>query len=251
MDIQEVESRQYATVDLVTSLSVQQRLVNLALEVTLAKAHATMKAYYPYFQQHLRVAWARMHRQQQQQQQQQQQDLHSGNSSNQQSGQYKRQWPLKSCMVTVENFKHHIELQEQPGSRRMQAAFPRVLGSANEQDRSSTGGWGEAFKAAELPEVQCVRDAFCSGRQISDDALQDQLSYNLWDKHVFASSWLQKQQHILTFGNLAEGKSHGSPRCLVCNLARVVHVYVDGHIMCVVCDTAYCCDCCVFLCVGR
>ena len=218
----EVESREYATVDLATSLSVEQRLVNLALEVTQAKARVTMKGYFAYWQPHLALAWHNMHKQQQQQQQQNAPPVGQQSQQQQQSGQQIRQWPAKSCMVTVENFKRHLDEQEQPGSRRLRAVFSGVLNppAANTQDSDPgagpTGSTGQAaerqyaaaFKADELPEVQRVRETFCSPLvQVQDDNIwRYRLSYTLFDKHVFASSWLQKHQHVLVFGRMADGK---------------------------------------------
>lgn len=219
----EVESREYATVDLATSLSVEQRLVNLALEVTQAKARVTMKGYFAYWQPHLALAWRNMHKEQQQQQQH---DATGQNSQQQQqSGQQFRRWPVKSCMVTVENFKRHLDEQEQPESRRFRAAFSGVLNAAaaaaaNTQDNEPGAGptgprdqaaerqYAAAFKAEDLPEVQRVRDTFCSPLvPVQDDNMwQYRLSYTLFDKHVFASSWLQKHQHVLVFGRMADGK---------------------------------------------
>lgn len=207
----EVESRQYAVVDLAQSLSVEQRLVNFAKEVTQAKSKSTMKGYFPYWQQVLMNAWADKCKQQQA----------NNQPSQQQVGQQVRQWPVNSCMVTVENFKSHINLQEQPESQRLRKAFAGVLGVVGDDPDSmdpaaaaatavGQAQWdaGDAFKASDIPEVQRFRVSSCGGLQITtvNSVLQYQLSYNTWDKHVFAASWLQKHQHILVFGKLAEGE---------------------------------------------
>lgn len=169
-----------------------------------------MKGYLPCWQQLLKTSWPRQHQQQQQV---------NNQPVQQQGGQQIRQWPLNSCMVTVERFKSHIDMLEQPESEKLHRVFAGVLSVVPEDVTSSNSAatgvagvgqfeGGDVFKASELPEVQRFRAASCSMLQGTsvDSVWQYRLSYTAFDKQVFACSWLQKHQHIKMFGRLTEGE---------------------------------------------
>lgn len=215
VNIDEVERQQYLKGDLNETQSLQERIVRLAKDCTLAKQVTTMRGYLPKLQLLLASMWRRRHHQQQQQQQQQytedqqhapeqqtvpdnQQTSAAGTSAAAQAGR-----PVKSLLINLGDFHQSIREVKASSAAAMQHAFRHVLeGDGQEEEHRAD----QVFSVDQLSSVQRVRSLGI--RRDADsvtDTLQGQLSYTNWNKYVFSATWAQKYQHTLLYG-IIEGE---------------------------------------------